>query len=165
MCRQSLFGTSYGLLNVTDFDHIEPQSDFYVGLLWKHLMGVHALKTSSSSSNIRAYAHCHAARNGSVVVAYINLNKEATAVDFSVKTAGADTPADPLTARGGLLYSLQAKTLVSQAVELNGRTLAFDADNNAPDLSGRPVASTALPGESFGFVQLSDDVTVPSCKA
>jgi hypothetical protein len=124
-------------------------------------MGTHIFETTSSTRLVRAYAHCHPAQNGTVSVAYLNLDKSAASVQFHVQTMEAS-----LSVESALLYSLVADDLVSETVKLNGRALAFDQDNRAPDLSGGPVTGAiTLPAASFGFVQLGDDATVAACKS
>ncbi len=53
--RQTLSGSNYGLL---DDVTLEPRPDYWATLLWKRLMGPTVLKARSSSSTVRAWAHC-----------------------------------------------------------------------------------------------------------
>eukprot|EP00051_Salpingoeca_urceolata_P035820 m.31504 g.31504 ORF g.31504 m.31504 type:complete len:507 (-) comp9765_c0_seq1:210-1730(-) len=163
-CRQSLFGSCYGLLDVSN--GLAPRPDFFVALVFKRLMGQHVLKTTSASRNVRAYAHCHPANNGSVSVALLNLANTITSTTISIKdgtvTSGKGSNSD----NDVLLYLLTAPNgnVTSNGIELNGVALAFDSQHRAPPLHGKPVPQGALniPARSFGFVHLTE-AAVKAC--
>lgn len=161
VCRQNIFGSGYGLVDTSDWSNLTPNPDFYLGLLWKRVMGTRVLQAASSSRQVRAYAHCHPARNGTVTVAYLNLNDATTTVEIDLK--GSSMPTGRLGTPSDILYALSADSLTADVVRLNGRRLAFDSANRAPSLDGVAVTAVSLPPQSFGFVQLGQ--AVETCKS
>ncbi len=141
--RQTLSGSDYGLIDdVTE----QPNPDYWVSALWVRLMGPTVLDAWTDDTNLlRAYAHCAPARTfepGAVTVALINLSGQPMEV-------GLDLPGD------ADLYLLEAASLDSRELSLNGQALITDEDGALPDLvaRGEPhrLGVFDLPGRSLAF--------------
>lgn len=98
--RQTLFGGWYGLV---DHFTVQPNPDFFTGLLFKRTMGERVLRASSSlPDSVLVYAHCARDVPG-VTLAFVNLDNSTT---FEVAAVAGGPPLAPrsefvLTAAGG----------------------------------------------------------------
>src|SRR5262249_16610775 len=137
--RQSLTGASYGLL---DEPSLEPRPDYYTSVLWKRLMGTRVLDVMRPTNpNVRAYAHCAAGDTpGAVAVGLINLTPAPVRVGLDL-----DGEKD--------VWTLDATSLDSPDVRLNGAPLAVNDDGTLPAMA--PMAAQGaltLPMYSVSFV-------------
>lgn len=180
-CRQSLIGGNYGLLNTTT---IEPNPDYYSGLLWHRLMGRNVLSTSfAGTKKIRAYTHC-AKQSKGITLLLINLDNT-TSVEAKVtfnstwtlrhKNSKFHNKTISWWHRKGSItetlreeYHLTPKDgdLHSQSMLLNGYTLSVDSSGNIPPLKPVQINSAApvnVAPFSIVFVHMPD-VILPACR-
>jgi heparanase len=129
--RQTLVGSDYGLV---DDETLTPNPDYFNSVLWKKLMGTRVLTVDAVSGNpyLRVYAHCDPAGRGGVTLLALNLHPQANAELLAPQFRG-------LLRR----YLLDAPTLDSRTVRLNGRTLTWP-NAGLPDLSPEVSAVDAL---------------------
>jgi len=130
--RQTLVGGSYGLIDRVTF---EPNPDYYVGMLFKRLMGNLVLKpmTNSSSGWLRVYSHCTQQVDGDITILAINVANDTffhlttfNNIDFS--TFQRDE------------YVFTAPKLDSRMVQLNGKPIHVSpTDGSLPDLVPKTV--------------------------
>ncbi|EDQ84766.1 uncharacterized protein MONBRDRAFT_29948 [Monosiga brevicollis MX1] len=141
--RQALVGSHYGLLELgTHF----PNPDAFVAILFNRLMGTAVLDVTltagTNTSQLHVYAHCHAARDGRAVYAFINI---ATNVSFQLDWSDAVSELD--------VWLFNGSDTGSQVATLNNRTLKRTLPE-VPDLA--PVhfeaATLMVPPMSYGFV-------------
>eukprot|EP00045_Choanoeca_perplexa_P012265 m.133243 g.133243 ORF g.133243 m.133243 type:complete len:656 (+) comp15945_c0_seq2:51-2018(+) len=136
-CRQTLLGGSYGILRR---DNYEPNPDYYVAYLWRHVMGVSVFDVTVVSSGgtvsqgnqtLRTFAHCHRTMAGAVAVAVMNLDRSATYdVTFELESPRRDD------------YILTAGNLTSRSITLNGQPLQVTTYGQLPPID----STTASPG-------------------
>jgi heparanase len=120
--HNTLAASDYGLLDEKTY---EPRPDYWAALLWRRLMGTTVLDPGPSPAPaLHLYAHCLRDKRGGVALLAINVDKDAS-----------HSLAIPKGAEG---YSLTAKDLLSSHVELNGRELNLDANDDLPSLNGAP---------------------------
>ena len=135
-CRQTLVGGSYGLINRTNF---EPNPDYYLGLLYKRLMGDTVLRPELSLSDdaangwLRAYAQC--ARGGSGVALMVSNIAENTTFTLSFSNQKSMLPRDE--------YVLTGENLEARYIELNGETLGV-SDGALPELKPKKGESSNI---------------------
>ena len=128
--RQSLIGSDYGLLRASD---LNPNSDYWSSLLWKKIMGerVLAVKSFTTDPSSRIYAHCTSLssefyQKGAVSLLLINLSKDHSQ----------DISLDRFSASSWLEWRLSALHLLSDQMELNGKTLGL-IGQSLPSLNPR----------------------------
>jgi len=75
-CRQDFVGIDYGMVDCLTND---PLPDYWGSVLWSRLMGsgVARAASNSTSSSLRAYAHCHPTSKADLTVLLLNLNSAA----------------------------------------------------------------------------------------
>jgi len=176
-CRQDYIGADYGLVDCATGT---PLPDFYVALLWTHVMGPTVLqvhltnpttgKALGDGGVVRAAAHCLAPReshdgpNGGVGIMLINLSNRSTTAHFDAALGDLkrvyvleanDDVASSLTAVGGLLGT---------GATLNGAPLRAAANGTVLRPVPRPVSgsSAELPAHSIGFYVLPK-AYLPDC--
>lgn len=76
MVRQSLIGGEYGLL---DRNTLAPRPDYWVSLMWKHLMGKYVYPVKCDATDIRVYCHENDQHDKTVMI--INLSNEVRSVN------------------------------------------------------------------------------------
>jgi len=133
--RQTLSGSDYGLMDDTT---LTPRPDYWASLLWKTAMGTEVLDATSADPTLRAWAHC-AAGSGVAVLA-INLSDEVT-----------DLALPGLPETGWRTWTLEADTLESETVRLNGTTLQADGNGTPPALDPAEADWLILPARSIGI--------------
>jgi hypothetical protein len=121
--HNTLAASDYGLLEETT---LEPRPNYWGALLWHRLMGRTVLDPGiSAQASLHVYAHCLAGTPGGVSVLAINTSHRVSHA-FALPTASER-------------YTLHAAQLQSQAVQLNGRTLALGANDELPALVADPT--------------------------
>jgi hypothetical protein len=94
-------------------------------------MGTVVLDTSSvAAPDLHLYAHCHPAMRGAVSVLAINASRHASS------TLTLSHPAER--------YTLHAKRLQDATVQLNGKSLALNADDELPRLEPRAASAGTI---------------------
>ena len=154
-CRQALVGGYYELLDRATF---RPNSDYYVGLLFKQLMGPTVLRTTVShgmdpSGSLRAWAQCQTP--GIVTLLLINLSNETL---YSVPIASLGISGIAGSSRFD--YELSADGLAAQTVKLNGAVLQPGPKGEIPSMSqhARPGKGSAIlvQAHTIKFVVIED---------
>ena len=159
---------------------LQPNSDYWIALLFKRLVGRNVLKASVApaanyTASFSAYSFCSRQHPGGVVLSFVNTGSVAT-VSVSITagkreefhlTAGGRSQLPCLPPPRGTCNS-QCEALTSTSIALNGVNLTANAHTlrPMPSLTGRVVASstpmTVAPC-SYGFVVLPD-AAAPACK-
>jgi len=120
--HNTLAASDYGLLDQKTF---EPRPNYWAALLWRRMMGTTVLDAGASPSvNLHLYAHCLRGTPGGVALLAINAD------------SAAQTLAVP---KGAERYTVSAKELLSQTVELNGSELKLGEGDALPELKGLAV--------------------------
>jgi hypothetical protein len=120
----TLAASDYGLLNEKTY---EPRPNYWAALLWHRTMGATVLDPGPSPSPaLHLYAQCLRGTPGGVAVLAINADRTAT-YELSVP-------------KGARSYALTAREPLATHVELNGKELSLDDDDNLPALESAPVA-------------------------
>jgi hypothetical protein len=113
--HNTLAASEYALV---DQATLAPRPNYWAALLWRRLMGPTVLDAGPSSPGVRLYAHCMAGKPGGVTLLAINTNQASAA---SLELAA---PAER--------YTLSARTLNEERVQLNGRELALGPGDALP---------------------------------
>jgi len=139
----------YPLVQMFDTGNVAVLPDYWIALLHKRLMGQKVLGATSTSSSVRAYAHCAARGGGSVAFALLNIANKTVDVTFPgnkygweewILTAGEPIPDAP-------------NPLQSSNVLLNGDVLELGKGPTLPVLQGRVGNGTVhMPPTSYGFI-------------
>jgi hypothetical protein len=139
--HNTLASSEYGLLEQRDFT---PRPSYWAALLWRRLMGTGVLDAGPSRAGLHLYAHCRRDHPGGITLLAINTS--------STQPASVDVP---LAAER---YTLTAQKLEDTTVQLNGNSLAVDANEVLPILGGTPVPAggVALPPASITFLTIAD---------
>jgi heparanase len=141
VAHNTLASSDYGLL---ERDTFTPRPNYWAALLWHRTMGNTVLDAGTSSSpNVRLYAHCQKDSPGGVTILAINL--------------------DPTSAQTIMLpersvrYTLSAKETSSHDVQLNGKALLLLPGDRLPAITGASVASgvVMLPAASSSFFTIA----------
>lgn len=131
---------------------LRPRPNYWAALLWRRLMGTTVLDAGPAAApNLYLYAHCQRHVPGGVVLLAINADRDA-----------ARQLALPASASR---YTLSADHLLAADVQLNGRTLALDADGDLPAIDGAaiPAGATTLAPASISFIAMPD-ADHPGCR-
>ena len=157
---------------------LTPLPDYYVALIHKRLMGTTVLDISSSSPNIRAYAHCAAGGTGKgvagvagvagVTVALLNID-QTKSVSVTFPSALADKGWEKYILSAGDPIKDAKNPLQSRQVKLNGEVLSLGVgeDGGSPSLpviTGKAGTGNTLvlPPTTYGFVHFPQ-ADVPAC--
>jgi len=147
--HDTLVGSDYGLLAEKTFT---PQPNYWAALLWHRMMGTIVLDPGvPAQAGLHVYAHCDPARSGGVSILAVNTSPDAQqAVTI------------PLTAER---YTLSAAHLQSTTVQLNAGTLALDADDALPAITGSltPAGVVKLPPATITFLAVARAAN-PACR-
>jgi heparanase 1 len=120
--HNTLAASDYALV---DEATLLPRPNYWSALLWRKMMGTTVLDAGPSPSpNLHLYAHC--LRNQPEGVALLAINADRTASqELDVPTASER-------------YTLTAKELLDNKVELNGNELKPGSNGDLPQLMGKP---------------------------
>ena len=171
--RQTLVGGNYELLRCSSGQaagpepgagcDFEPHPDYWVALLWKRLMSPRVLAAprltffNGSGAALRVHAHCTAASaNGSVTLAFSNMDEDATYSLSIERLLGGDGQAR---AEYLLTAANETEGMGARRVALNGAPLATQGTDVVPPLPPRwaDAADTlSVPPVSIGWVVLPD---------
>jgi heparanase len=117
--HNTLAASDYGLLQAETF---EPRPNYWAALLWRRLMGPTVLDAGVSREGLHLYAHCLRGHRGGVALLAIN----------NSRTRGSDAELSAPSER----YTLAAASLLSEHVELNGKLLLLEPNDELPLMEG-----------------------------
>lgn len=144
----ALIGGSNGIIDETTFN---PNSSYWVAVLWRKLMGHQVLDAGELVPEFDAYAHCMRGTDGGATLLALNLGEE----DVPMEIPGSVE-----------MYSLSAPELRSMEIRLNDHPFALNPDNTVKEL--RPLQSdsgmVSLKGHTVSFIALPE-ANNPSCAA
>jgi hypothetical protein len=121
--HNTLASSDYGLL---DQNTLEPRPNYWTSVLWHKLMGTTVLDSQvSAAPNTYVYAQCFERQPGGVTLLVINADRQRS-FHLNLPTAGER-------------YTLNAKQLEDNTVELNGKPLRLTSSGDLPELKGEPV--------------------------
>ena len=121
--HNTLVASDYGLL---DDKTLRPKPNYWGALLWRKLMGRTVLDAGVPiQEGLHVYAHSLRAKPGGVAVLVIN-NSRTNARSLDI----------PLPAER---YTLTAPKLEAKEVELNGRELKLQPNDELPKLEGKRI--------------------------
>lgn len=124
IAHNTLASSDYGLLDEKTFS---PRPNYWATLLWRRLMGTTVLDPGvPHSGGLYLYAHCLRDHPGGVALLAINADRQASH-DLALPV-DADR------------YTLTAKNLQDNTVQLNGSTLETSSDGGPPPLNGAHTA-------------------------
>jgi heparanase len=136
--HNTLAASDYGLLDEKTY---EPRPNYWAALLWRKMMGTTVLDPGPSPAPaLHLYAHCMRGAPGGVVLLAINADRN------DPHSLSIDHRAE--------IYRLTAGELLASHVELNGKQLSLDGDDNLPRLKGetRPRGEIAFAPASIAFL-------------
>jgi heparanase 1 len=123
--HNTLAASDYALVDETT---LLPRPNYWSALLWRKMMGTTVLDAGPSPSpDLYLYAHCLRNQPGGVALLAINASRTASQ-ELEVPTASER-------------YSLTAKELLDNKVELNGRELGLGSNGDLPRLTGKPQST------------------------
>jgi heparanase len=123
--HNTLAASDYALVDETT---LLPRPNYWSALLWRNMMGTIVLDAGASPSpNLHLYAHCLRKQPGGVALLAINADRTAS--------QELDVP------MGSERYSLTAKDLMDNMVELNGSELNLTGNGDLPQLTGKHQSS------------------------
>jgi hypothetical protein len=126
--HNTLAASDYGLL---DERTLAPRPNYWGALLWRRLMGAVVLDSGVRiEQGLHVYAHCQRGAPGGVALLLIN-------------TDGITSRSLKLTS-ASQRYTLDATSLRSTIVLLNGTTLALDDQDELPSVEGVPTPAGTL---------------------
>lgn len=134
--HDSLTAPSSGLLDPVT---LNPRPNYWAALLWQRLMGNRVLDSGRNPRGLHLYAHCLRGQSGGV--ALLAINPGLTSVPLATL---------PPPTRS---YTLTARRLNDQQIELNGEPLTLERDT-LPELRGADVTTGALllPPQTITFL-------------
>jgi hypothetical protein len=126
--HNTLAASDYGLL---DERTLTPRPNYWGALLWRRLMGTTVLDSGVPiKQGLHVYAHCQRGKSGGVALLVINTDRIASR---SLTLTSASER-----------YALDATSLRSAIVQLNGTTLALDDRDELPTIEGLSTPSGTL---------------------
>ena len=132
--HNTLAASDYALLD--DETH-DPRPNYWAAVLWKRTMGTTVLAAPASPApQIRIYAHCLPTRRGGVGLAVINTGDAQQTV--------------PLGAAGNI-WTIQAPSLDSKALTINGARPALEGDRLTGIEAARISGDVVAPARSITF--------------
>ena len=123
--HNTLAASDYALVDETT---LLPRPNYWSALLWRKMMGTTVLDAGPSPlPDLHLYAHCLRNQPGGVALLAINADRTASQ-ELDVPTASER-------------YTLTAKELMDNKVELNGSELKPGSNGDLPQLTGKPQPS------------------------
>jgi hypothetical protein len=139
--HNTLAASDYGLLDETT---LAPRPNYWGALLWRRLMGATVLDSGLPiEQGLHVYAHCQRGKSGGVALLIINTDRIASR---------------PLTlTRASERHTLDATSLRSTIVQLNGTTLALDHSDQLPSIEGvsAPAGTLAFAPATISFLTIA----------
>ncbi|WP_298253742.1 hypothetical protein [Bradyrhizobium sp.] len=126
--HNTLVGSDYGLLDEATF---KPRPNYWAALLWRQWMGRLVLEAGVPvRRGLHVYAHCQRRVSGGVVLLIIN-NDPQNSQELVLPVSS-------------MRFTLDAPSLQSAAVRLNGAVLAAEDVDRLPKLAGLPASAGSL---------------------
>lgn len=126
--HNTLAASDYGLLD--ERTHL-PRPNYWAALLWRRLMGTSVLDTGApEQSGFHVYAHCARDMRGGIALLVINTDRR--------RHHRLTLPV------ASQRYTLASTTSDDRTVQLNGKTLALDASDRIPALTGDATAAGTI---------------------
>jgi hypothetical protein len=123
--HNTLAASDYALVDETT---LLPRPNYWSALLWRKMMGTTVLDAGPSPSpSLHLYAHCLRNQPGGVGLLAINADQ----------TASQELDVPTVSER----YTLTARELLDNEVDLNGSQLKLGSNGDLPQLTGKPQAS------------------------
>ncbi|MEA2891996.1 MAG: hypothetical protein QOI05_2789 [Bradyrhizobium sp.] len=138
--HNTLAASDYGLLDETT---LTPRPNYWGALLWRRLMGTTVLESGVPlEQGLHVYAHCQRGKSGGVALLVINTDRIASR---ALRLTSASER-----------YALDATSLRSAIVQLNGTTLALDDNGDLPPTEGRstPAGSLTFAPATISFLTI-----------
>jgi hypothetical protein len=139
--HNTLAASDYGLLDGTTLTR---RPNYWGALLWRRLMGPTVLESGVPiERGLHVYAHCQRGVPGSATLLLLNTNRT--------------TSRSMTLASASQRYPLDATSLRSTFVRLNGTTLALDERNELPPIEDLPTAAGTLtfPPATISFLTIA----------
>ncbi|WP_249144273.1 hypothetical protein [Bradyrhizobium lablabi] len=140
--HNTLAASDYGLLD--ERTH-EPRPNYWAALLWRRLMATTVLDTGTAlQPGIHLYAHCARDIPSGVALLVINNDRE--------------KPHELALPAASQRYTLASKHLGDGTVQLNGRTLTLDSEDQLPSLPGEaiPAGTITLAPATITFLVVAE---------
>ncbi|WP_053228436.1 hypothetical protein [Spirochaeta cellobiosiphila] len=145
--RQTLVGGDYGLLSYTDFT---PRPDYWITLLWQHLMGTTVYQLQKQGSpKLRVYLHSLTQETG-YCLCFINIDTK-----NSIKIE--DYPEQTMPSQ---IFLFTSSELTSPTIYLNGEELK-NLPQSVEELKGRSLSqlnNIIIPPASYGFITFTKEI-------
>ncbi len=126
--HNTLAASDYGLLDETT---LTPRPNYWAALVWRRLMGATVLDSGMPiEQSLHVYAHCQRGASGGVTLLFINADRIA--------------PRSLTLSSASERYTLDAASLRSTTVQLNGTTLTLDGKDELPPIEGLPTPAGTL---------------------
>jgi hypothetical protein len=137
--HNTLAASDYGLI---DGDTLAPRPNYWAALLWAKNMGATVLASPASPSpDMRMYAHCLKGGKGGVGLVAINTGSAPQNLSFG---------------KTGKVWVMNAASMDSMTISINGKSPAIDAKGRLSGLDGATAkGSISLPGQTIGFVAVA----------
>ena len=122
VAHNTLAASDYALI---DQDSLTPRPNYWASVLWRKLMDATVLDAGSSDSpNVHLYAHCLRGVSGGVALLAINTDRNSPHdLEIPFKTSR---------------YTLTAKDLLDNKVDLNASELTLKPNGDLPTIAGAP---------------------------
>jgi len=140
--HNTLDASDYALIDETT---LTPRPNYWAALLWRRLMGTTVLDAGASSTpDLHLYAHCLRDHPGGVALLAINADR----------TAFAELALPAKSER----YTLTAKNLLDDKVDLNGKELDLTQGGDLPEIVGKAqrAGKVRLGPASITFLAMPD---------
>jgi hypothetical protein len=139
--HNTLAASDYGLL---DERTLTPRPNYWGALLWRRLMGTTVLDSGLPiEQGLHVYAHCQRGKSGAVALVVINTDRIASR-SLTLATASER-------------YTLDAPSLRSTILQLNGTTLALDDKDDLPPIEGlrNPAGTASFAPATISFLTIA----------
>jgi hypothetical protein len=139
--HNTLAASDYGLI---DERTLAPRPNYWGALLWRRLMGAIVLDSGLPvEQGLHVYAHCQRGKSGGVALLVINTDRIASR---SLTLTSASER-----------YVLEATSLHSTIVQLNGTTLALDDKDDLPPIEGvsTPAGTLTFAPATISFLTIA----------
>ncbi|WP_407147725.1 hypothetical protein [Bradyrhizobium sp. ORS 86] len=126
--HNTLAASDYGLLD--EQTHL-PRPNYWAALLWRRLMGTTVLDPGiAARPGFHVYAHCARDTPGGIALLVINNDR--------------DKPGELMLPTAAQRYTLASDKLADGSVRLNRTTLALDASDQLPPLTGEATTAGTI---------------------
>jgi heparanase 1 len=138
--HNTLVASEYSLI---DQDTHLPKPNYWAALLWAKLMGTEVYDAGKGAQGLYVFAHNMKGHKAGRTILVINNNKQPTSINI---TNNAEQ------------YTLTSTELQGNTVQLNGRELKLEANDELPALKGNPVkaGNVTLPSTSISFFTIAE---------